>query len=394
MSQQSASRASAASTSPTRARTSSDLTAGTVTSSADGEVRVGHPVDLAHQQRGALLLGQPADVLDQAREVLAPLRLLDRVVQRLARHLEDLGGRRRRAAQVVDAAVVRDAVQPGAQVHLAPVGAQRPVGAHEHVLHDVLGVLARAGGEHLAHVREQPLPVAVVDRAERLLAAGAEERQQLLVGAEPQPAGRRAEPGSSSVREVLRLPRRLGLQSNDPSSTTLTVLGGGSYEVRPCQACPRMAELLPIRPGLALPLSEIELRTSRSSGPGWSARQRHGLARGGVLRRRGQPDAHRRAARADLGEARPAGHGLRPGHPLPAPQPRARARAARHPAGARARGPARRAPRRGPPGPASGAGWTPRSAAARSSGPAAGPTSTSVAQPIRISFLLTNSSMP
>jgi ribosome-associated protein len=29
-----------------------------------------------------------------------------------------------------------------------------------------------------------------------------------------------------------------------------------------------MAELLPIRHGLALPLSEIELRTSRSSGPG------------------------------------------------------------------------------------------------------------------------------
>ena len=29
-----------------------------------------------------------------------------------------------------------------------------------------------------------------------------------------------------------------------------------------------MPELLPIRPGLALPLSEIELRTSRSSGPG------------------------------------------------------------------------------------------------------------------------------
>ena len=29
-----------------------------------------------------------------------------------------------------------------------------------------------------------------------------------------------------------------------------------------------MAEILPIRPGLALPLSEIDLRTSRSSGPG------------------------------------------------------------------------------------------------------------------------------
>ena len=29
-----------------------------------------------------------------------------------------------------------------------------------------------------------------------------------------------------------------------------------------------MPEVLPIRPGLALPMSEIELRTSRSSGPG------------------------------------------------------------------------------------------------------------------------------
>ena len=29
-----------------------------------------------------------------------------------------------------------------------------------------------------------------------------------------------------------------------------------------------MAEVLPIRPGLALPLGEIDLRTSRSSGPG------------------------------------------------------------------------------------------------------------------------------
>ena len=162
------------------------MTAGTVTSSADGEVGVGHAVDLAHQQRGALLLGQPADVLDQAREVLAPLRLLDRVVQRLARHLEDLGRRRRRAAQVVDAAVVGDPVQPGAQVDLALVGAQRAVGADEHVLHHVLGVLARAGGEHLAHVGEQPLAVAVVDRAERVVAAGAEQGEQLLVGAQPQ----------------------------------------------------------------------------------------------------------------------------------------------------------------------------------------------------------------
>ena len=89
-------------------------------------------------------------------------------------------------AQLVDAAVVGDAVEPGAHVHRAVVGAQGAVGAHEHVLQHVLGVLARAGREHLAHVGEQPLAVAVVDDAERLVVAGAEQRDELLVGAQAQ----------------------------------------------------------------------------------------------------------------------------------------------------------------------------------------------------------------
>ena len=43
-----------------------------------------------------------------------------------------------------------------------------------------------------------------------------------------------------------------------------------------------MPDTLQIKPGLAIPLDEIELRTSRSSGPGRSARQRHRVAgRGG-----------------------------------------------------------------------------------------------------------------
>ena len=147
---------------------------------------VRHAVDLSHQQRRALLIGQPPDVLDQLGEVGAPLRLLDRVVQRLAGDLEHVGGRRDRPAHVVDAAVVRHAVQPRAQVHGPLVRAQRSVGTHEHVLQDVLGVLARTAPEHLAHVREQPLAVAVVDHAERLVVAGAEQRQQLVVGANPQ----------------------------------------------------------------------------------------------------------------------------------------------------------------------------------------------------------------
>ena len=49
------------------------------------------------------------------------------------------------AAQLVEAAVVGDPVQPRAQRHRAAVGAQRAVGADQDVLDDVLGgCLSRA----------------------------------------------------------------------------------------------------------------------------------------------------------------------------------------------------------------------------------------------------------
>ena len=161
------------------------------------QVGVGHAVDLAHQQRRALLLGQVADVGDEPTQVVAALGLLDRVVQRLARDLEDLGRGRDRPAQMVDAAVVRDAVQPCAHVHLAVVVAQRAVRSHEHVLQHVLGVLARARGQHLAYVREQALPVAVMNDPERLVVARAERRDQLLVGAEAEQTPAEGEPAQT-----------------------------------------------------------------------------------------------------------------------------------------------------------------------------------------------------
>jgi hypothetical protein len=122
-------------------------------------------------------------------------------VERLARDLEDVDGRRDRAAYVVHAAVVGDAVEPSAQVDVAVVGAQCPVGADEDVLQHVLRIVTRTGAQHLAHVGEQPLAVAVVDGAERLVVTGPEERDQLLVRAEPQQ--RRAErPPSQAHRCV------------------------------------------------------------------------------------------------------------------------------------------------------------------------------------------------
>ena len=151
-----------------------------------GEVGVGHAVHLAHQERGALLLRELADVGDELAQVVAALGLLDRVVQRLAGHVEDLGRRRDRTAQMIDAAVVGDAVQPRPHVHLAVVVAQRPVRADEDVLQHVLRVLARAGGEHLAHVGEQPLAIAVVEHPEGLVVAATECRDQLLIRTQSQ----------------------------------------------------------------------------------------------------------------------------------------------------------------------------------------------------------------
>jgi hypothetical protein len=86
---------------------------------------------------------------------------------------------------VVDAAVVRDPVQPGTQRHGPVVVAQGTVGAQEDVLQDVLGI--RAGGaEHLARVGQQALAIAVVDRPERVVVAHPEERYQLIVGPQSQ----------------------------------------------------------------------------------------------------------------------------------------------------------------------------------------------------------------
>ena len=172
-----------------------------------GELRVAQAVHLAHEQRRALLLGQPADVGDQAAQVVAALGVGRRVVQRPARGLEEVDRGRHGLAQMVDAAVVRDAVQPGAQRHRAVADAQRGVGAQEDVLQRVLGVLARAA-EHLAGVDEQPLAVAVVDDAEGRVVAGAEEGDELLVGSQPQQRRRDRDPvecGGCSERSGLHV---------------------------------------------------------------------------------------------------------------------------------------------------------------------------------------------
>jgi hypothetical protein len=161
------------------------------------ELVVGEPVDLAHQQRRALLGGEALDVVDQAPQVVAALGDLERVVERPARGGENVGRGDLRPAHLVHAAVVGDPVEPGAQRDRPAVRAQAAVGADEDVLEGVLRVLPRAG-EHLARVGEEPLAVAVVDRPEGLVAPGPEQSDELVVAAEPQESRREGdsrEPG-------------------------------------------------------------------------------------------------------------------------------------------------------------------------------------------------------
>jgi hypothetical protein len=84
-----------------------------------------------------------------------------------------------RPAQVVEAAVAGDSVQPGAEVDLTLVGEHRPVGVDEDLLQDVFGVLGRA--QHLAAEAKQAALVAVDDRLEGAGVAGPRHRDQLLV---------------------------------------------------------------------------------------------------------------------------------------------------------------------------------------------------------------------
>ena len=98
--------------------------------------------------------------------------------------LEHLRRGGQRPPELVYAAVVGHAVQPGSQRQIAVAGPKAGVGADEHLLEGVLGVLAAR--QHLPRVGEQPLVVAVVDRAERLVVAGPEQRHELLIRAQAQ----------------------------------------------------------------------------------------------------------------------------------------------------------------------------------------------------------------
>ena len=85
----------------------------------------------------------------------------------------------RGAAQVVERAVASDPIEPWPNVDLALVREDGVEGGREHLLQDVLGILARA--EHVAAEGQQPGLIARADDLERGVLAAPRERHQPLV---------------------------------------------------------------------------------------------------------------------------------------------------------------------------------------------------------------------
>ena len=161
------------------------------------DLLVGESVDLAQEQRRALRLGQLPDVRHDLPELLARVDGVRRggapvALERVHRVLPGV----LRPAEVVEAAVARDAIEPGACVDRTLVRADRVEGGGEHLLQHVLGVLR--GAEHVAAEGEQPRVVAVHERLEGAMVPASDQRDELLVTLKPQQRRPRGQRGSLS----------------------------------------------------------------------------------------------------------------------------------------------------------------------------------------------------
>jgi hypothetical protein len=113
-------------------------------------------------------LSQPLAALER---LIGPLHAVEALVERLLRQ--------RAVTQPVQRRVVGDPVEPGAQLELGVVAADRLVGVDEGLLDGVLGALAR---QYPPDVAGERAPVTLDDRLERRLVARADQVHEALVG--------------------------------------------------------------------------------------------------------------------------------------------------------------------------------------------------------------------
>ena len=150
-----------------------------------GDLVVRERIDLAQEQRGALSLRELVHVRDDLPELLALVHRVRGAGAAVA--LEDvhrvLAGVLR-APQVVQRAVARDPVEPGARVDRTVVSEHRVERRGEDLLEDVLSVLLRA--EHVPAEGQEPWLVALHQRLERAVVAAPRERDETFITLQPQ----------------------------------------------------------------------------------------------------------------------------------------------------------------------------------------------------------------
>ena len=136
--------------------------------------------ELEQHERSALVVRQPLDVLDEFPQLLAACDQARRTVE--LRTLDDdrvAAGVLANRAQLREAAIARDRVEPRAQRVGAPTAAERLVRRGERQLQRVLSPFTTP--QHVHAEAEQASPVPVDDLLKRALVPRADEREELLV---------------------------------------------------------------------------------------------------------------------------------------------------------------------------------------------------------------------
>ena len=138
-------------------------------------------LDLGHDERSALVLGKPADVVDELAQVAATLHLLGEASRGCRSKLRrELAAR----SQNVEATVAGGGIEPRPQMLRRLALHELAVSGGEGVLQGVLRLLKRS--EQVAAEGEQAAMMALEDRLERRLVAGGRQRGEPPVVESPQ----------------------------------------------------------------------------------------------------------------------------------------------------------------------------------------------------------------
>ena len=150
-----------------------------------GDLLVGQGVHLAQDERRLLGLRKLMDVADEQPELLALVDLVGgagAVLGKVVIHRVDAD--RLDSAQMIEAAVAGDPVQPGPDVDWPVVGENRVERGGQDLLEDVLGVFA--GPQEVAAEGHQARLIPGHQDLERRHVAAPEHRDQPIVGLQPE----------------------------------------------------------------------------------------------------------------------------------------------------------------------------------------------------------------